>query len=479
MKKQSTTGIALLVVMLFAAVFTSCKKGENLSTDAKLSQLNIKGKFPASPLVGLIAYWPLDGSGADLSGNGNNGTLNNITPVADRFGNAGGACHFNGSSSYISVPDNAALRLSGTDFTLNAWVKIDSYNSSYGSIILSKRTSGINNGYNWSIAGSLASTPRVVTYGPGGGSTNAIGVHQVDTTAWHMITSVYNSSTQELTTYIDGTLDHTSPSIADPNGAITAALDIGYDLSTGLYYFNGAMDDIRIYGQMLNSSAIQGLYDEPNPAKLIAYWPFNGNANDYSGNSNNGTLNSVTSVADRFGNANSAYYFDGSSSYISVADNAALRLSGTDFTLNAWVKIDSYNSSYGSVILSKRIAGVNNGYNWSIAGSIASVPGVVTYGPGGGSTNAIGTNPVDTTQWHMITSIYSSSSQQLSIYVDGTLDNISYSISNPNGAITAGLNIGYDATTGLYYYNGKLDDIKIYGQAISQNAITAIYNGYY
>ena len=46
---------------------------------------------------------------------------------------------------------------------------------------------------------------------------------------------------------------------------------------------------------------------------LVGYWPFNGNANDESGNGNNGTVNGATLTSDRFGNANGAYSFNGSS----------------------------------------------------------------------------------------------------------------------------------------------------------------------
>ena len=46
---------------------------------------------------------------------------------------------------------------------------------------------------------------------------------------------------------------------------------------------------------------------------LAGYWPFTGNANDVSGNGNNGTNNGATLTTDRFGNANSAYSFNGTS----------------------------------------------------------------------------------------------------------------------------------------------------------------------
>ena len=56
---------------------------------------------------------------------------------------------------------------------------------------------------------------------------------------------------------------------------------------------------------------------------LVAYYPFNGNANDESGNGNNGTIFRATLTTDRFGNANRAYSFDGSS-FISVPGRSVM-----------------------------------------------------------------------------------------------------------------------------------------------------------
>ena len=51
---------------------------------------------------------------------------------------------------------------------------------------------------------------------------------------------------------------------------------------------------------------------------LVGWWPFNGNANDEGGNGNNGTVNGAALTTDRFGNANSAYDFDGMNDNIKV-----------------------------------------------------------------------------------------------------------------------------------------------------------------
>ncbi len=59
---------------------------------------------------------------------------------------------------------------------------------------------------------------------------------------------------------------------------------------------------------------------------LVGWWPFNGNANDESGNGNNGTVNGATLNTDRFGLVNAAYDFDGLSDFITVNNSASFNL---------------------------------------------------------------------------------------------------------------------------------------------------------
>jgi hypothetical protein len=488
MKKLPKLNFAFPVIIFLTSLFAfSCKKVENTNSGSSVTTHQFYNKVKNLDLTNsLIAYWPLNGNGNDLSGNGNNGSLYNVTPTTDRFGNGNSAYHFDGSSSYISVADNPSLRLSGTDFTFNAWVKMDSaYNSSYGSQIMTKRYSGANNGWTWSVTGQASTTVGVLSYGPGGGSTNAFGTKTISLNQWHMVTSVYSASAQQLTIYIDGALDNITSGITTPNAAVTAGLYIGRDnpaVPSGGYFFHGSMDDIRIYNKALSQSAVIQLLKEPTNG-LIAYWPLNGNANDLSGNGHDGSLYNVTPTTDRFGNANSAYHFDGVTSYISVPDSSALRLSLANFTLNAWIKMDStYNSSYGSQIMTKRYSGANNGWTWSVTGMASSPIGVLSYGPGGGSTNAFGTKQIFLNQWHMVTSVYNGSTQQLSIYIDGVLDNVTSGIVTPNAAVTAELCIGRDnpaVPSGGYFFQGSMDDLRIYGVALSASQITQLYKATY
>ena len=77
---------------------------------------------------------------------------------------------------------------------------------------------------------------------------------------------------------------------------------------------------------------------------LVGWWPFNGNANDESGNGNNGTVNGATLTADRNGKANSAYSFDGVNDFIEVAQNQTLN-NVSSFSISIWYKIDNWYSS--------------------------------------------------------------------------------------------------------------------------------------
>jgi hypothetical protein len=65
--------------------------------------------------LGLIADYPLDGSGKDASGNGHDGVVENPTPTANRFGQDQKALLFDGTNCFVAVPDAPDLRLAAGD----------------------------------------------------------------------------------------------------------------------------------------------------------------------------------------------------------------------------------------------------------------------------------------------------------------------------------------------------------------------------
>jgi hypothetical protein len=81
---------------------------------------------------------------------------------------------------------------------------------------------------------------------------------------------------------------------------------------------------------------------------LIAYYPFNGNANDESGNGNDGIANGVVLTEDRFGNPNNAYDFDGVSSVVDLGNQFGFQPNDA-FSVCAWVNASTSDRDMGIV----------------------------------------------------------------------------------------------------------------------------------
>lgn len=208
---------------------------------------------------------------------------------------------------------------------------------------------------------------------------------------------------------------------------------------------------------------------------LVGYWPFNGNANDASGSSNNGTVHGATLTNDRFGNANSAYKFN-RTTYISVAHNANLNIINAmtiSFFFNDSVLVNNINK-----VIQKGVGGSCNyqGYCVTFDNNFGSLPSYVRgLGYGNNDTCAgIADSSKLNSGWHNITIVYSPPSN--SIYFDGILQDgdfselNSYLITNTNYPLEIG---GSNSGQG---YIGDLDDIGIWNRALSPSEITQINN---
>jgi hypothetical protein len=88
---------------------------------------------------------------------------------------------------------------------------------------------------------------------------------------------------------------------------------------------------------------------------LVGWWPFNGNANDESGNGNNGTVNGATLTIDRFGNANQAYGFDGVDDFIEVINSTQVTLIG-----NLTIHLDPMGKIIRQLFLKEQHIGLLN-----------------------------------------------------------------------------------------------------------------------
>lgn len=203
---------------------------------------------------------------------------------------------------------------------------------------------------------------------------------------------------------------------------------------------------------------------------LVAYYPFNGNANDESGMGNHGSvIGNVELTTDRHGNANGAYRFFGEPlNYISVPDDETLHIS--TFTLNAWVYTDA--EDYGSGYLINKGRDINDGsYRLCVNG----VGAETLYG-GINGANMEGTPQVNT--WHMVTGTVEGKNAKY--YLDGVLqDEKTLSnafVYNNSDPLTLGIHY-YSGVPSSWAYplKGVLDDVRIYNRVLTSSEINALY----
>ena len=197
---------------------------------------------------------------------------------------------------------------------------------------------------------------------------------------------------------------------------------------------------------------------------LVAYYPFNGNANDISGNGNNGTVHGATLTANRFGTSNSAYYFAGDgSSYISIPDSPSLDISNS-VTLSLWMQTGGGGSGQPF------IAGKYNYYlRFNDTSSSPQFNFVIQPFVGVVFSPPISLNPND---WISVVGTYDG--QSIIIYTNGLLAgqlNVIGTIGNKNQEFR----IGENPDDGFDYFLGSISDVRVYNRAFSSNEVAQLY----
>lgn len=207
---------------------------------------------------------------------------------------------------------------------------------------------------------------------------------------------------------------------------------------------------------------------------LMAYYPFSGNANDASGNLNNGVNNGASLTTDRFGNPNSAYQFNGTNSYVYIA-NSILPNVMTSYTINFWA-LNSASNYDGTIITDRN--GSACGLKYGVAVDPAGQFGFGMHIPSPWTANSItSTNSIPTNQWVMVTCIFDKDSSKMSYFENGLLKGTTSS--NIWNALNNGTTIGAlngCGTPMANFFNGKIDEMRIYNIVLTSANIAALYN---
>jgi len=213
---------------------------------------------------------------------------------------------------------------------------------------------------------------------------------------------------------------------------------------------------------------------------LVGWWPFTGNANDSSINKNNGTVNGATLTTDRFGKTNSAYAFDGNDNIVASPIASTAGLSVSFWTNN----IDSLK---GGDIVTQSVLNNPAQVNWQFgylpntqnheakSGSFKSLYRTSCSTTG---TDELYHNTLDVKKWnHVVFTIANDGTS--TIYINGVPVKSQKISAFPNCSPFNGSTLRFGGPWhpgDPIYFNGKIDDIGIWGRPLTQQEITDLYN---
>lgn len=441
--------------------------------------MGLKAQIPNYvPTNGLISWWGFEGNlNDDMSGN--NGSNFGSTFTNDRFGNPNSACLFD-NSDYIQCMN--AGPGGNPVMTISFWMKT---NTSSPSQILGYGNNATD-GNDYRVVANPNCGPGAISFDIYNSSTD----YQVNINAdtWDFYTVIYDGAIASNITassiYKNGILLTTScyfQNTATTNISVNNPIVFGkYHGSAYNYFYSGLLDDVGLWNRVLNQCEITALYEsQTQPCQsecIIANYPFSGNANDASGYLNHGTVNGATLTNDRFGNANSAYQFDGVDDYIDLGTSNLFELTDA-FTISVWVKPDSF---VGDMKVIEQADNSNFWANYQIYINSVGQVGIGLRESFSTTKYTLTSTSINLSEWNHIVARWSNTTfgGVCIIYINGV--EAAYLNQESLGTNVwiepvESTKIGADIHGSFAAFDGSIDDFKFFNCALSPSQIDSIY----
>gem|GEM_PF-2785273 len=475
----------------------------------------------------LVGYWTMDGKDLyqnirDLTGNDNHFYLmdgaSGETSSTTAPGKIGQAIRFNGSSEYARVattaPNYSKLQVgSGDGFSIAVWFRRNGTgvgaSTGTGGIthepIIGKgtgesETSGRNMhfqiGYNVLAGGRISADFEDTT---NGGNHPITSTSTLKNNQWYHAVLTYATTTigdpnrPNVKLYINGVFEAASTTSTVPEYYSQQ----GFGIATGLTqaqarsgFFNGDVDEFRIYDRELTDAEIETLYKlgqakvattptAKAPKGLVGHWTFDGkymlsNVQDASGNNNHGTMPSTVSTTTAPGRLGQALGFDGADDYVSIPNSATLQPSA--ITVSAWFKARTYATSMTIASKAYNDPWSSPFISWMMRVNSSTL--LETDVSDGASYSANGVplaRSLLTNTWYHLVMTYDGTN--LHTYLDGILLDTDDTISGPISYTSTPVLIGGDISSTPIGddFDGWIDDVRIYNYAMTANEVGDLY----
>jgi len=401
---------------------------------------------------GLVSWWKMDegtGTTAPDTMNINIGTLGTGTsaPTRSTSGKIGNALSFDGND-YVSISDSSTLRPS--QITVTAWVKSSNWSGQTHPMIVAK---GVNQEYIlW-----YDSEESKFGFRIGNVAVTSYSTTTPANDTWYHLVGTYDGTTNKI--YLNGTLQD-SDSYSGGIPANTRPLVFGAGSTSGTSYsnfLNGIIDNVKIFNRILSSSEIDSEYRSIH-GQMINMSASSDWVDGAQPNSNQKPLGK-------------ALDFDGSDDYVTVADtNNSLDFTDS-FTIEAWLYIDSLPTS-GNIksITTKWVS--NTGWDLRLFNNSGTQK--IGFGIDGAERDTSYTLP--TSQWIHFVGVHNATSDVDYFYLNGVQIASITSSTTDASANAATTEIGRMNSTYGRYFDGKIDEVKLFDSAISTAQIKKEYN---
>jgi len=434
-----------------------------------------------------VALWHFNetnGTSVVNSVNSVNGTLNNGVSFANgKFGNA---LKFDGQNDWANlnfdIPDNI--------ITTEYWIKFDTIMSTRQTIIY---PFGSNITEHWLIPhadtirqatnitfSNLSNNQVTFNWTDGNSSSRVVFIKQDSTgTAEPINNKTYTANTS----FGSGSQIGTTGWFCVFNGTTHTSGITVTNLFPNITYrvmvceYNGT-SGFEVYN---TNTAINNPYNKGKSTcgistdGLVAWYPFNGNANDESGHGNNGTVNGASLTTDRFGNLNHAYSFNGINNFIYIPPSKSLDIV-SDITICCWIKLNQINNGMAMIIWRGDTQVAHDPY------MLHNYSGNVTfYRDISDGSNGIGaiapSSSLNTNDFIFIVGRYSSANNLMEIFINNVLVNTIATSSTVNYNTSNMWNMIGSVDRGNWqFFNGKIDDIRIYNRALNDCEIKTLFH---
>jgi hypothetical protein len=217
--------------------------------------------FGTAELTGLLGWWKLNETNgrdvADASGNGNIGKILNGTPKwQPANGKIGGALLFDGKGDWIQIANESEFDCVA-EVTVAAWIKVNRFDKEWQAIVTKGdsawRLQRNQNTDNLEFACTGVDVPSKSPYG------GLYGEKNVNDGRWHHVAGVYDG--RKMTLYVDGAVDVSQPA-SGPINTNDQPVYIGENSDMTGRFWNGLIDDVRVYDCAIGQSEIEALYNE-------------------------------------------------------------------------------------------------------------------------------------------------------------------------------------------------------------------------